>query len=301
MDLIIHHKSCPDGFCAAFIAHKRYPEAIILPMDHGTNPPYAEVEDKDVLVLDFSWRTREENIRLSKLAKSFRILDHHKTAQTVLDGLDFATFDMNRSGAGITWDEIYGSNHRIGDFQFIGKPRPWYVNYVEDRDLWRHKLISSEEVNAYIMTLPFTIEAWETLDGMDWIDAARKGEGALAHVRHYVREAVVQAQTGTLDGHPARIINALYMNISEVAGALAQEAGIDIGIGYFERGDGVMQFSLRSRNDVDVSAIATSFGGGGHKNAAGFQLSVCDGRKLVDKILDRKIYLRYVNETEIGG
>jgi phosphoesterase RecJ-like protein len=29
---------------------------------------------------------------------------------------------------------------------------------------------------------------------------------------------------------------------------------------------------LRSRNAVDVSAIAASFGGGGHKNAAGFSI-----------------------------
>ena len=75
MDLIIFHRSCPDGFAAAFIAKKRYPEAELLSQNHGLNPPYAEVEGKDVLVLDFSWRTREENIRLSKLANSFHIYE----------------------------------------------------------------------------------------------------------------------------------------------------------------------------------------------------------------------------------
>ncbi len=149
MDLIIYHKSCPDGFCAAFVAHQRYPEAKLLGRDHGLEPPYEEVKDKDVLVVDFSWRTREENIVLSRLAKSFRILDHHKTAQETLSGLDFATFDMNRSGAGLAWDYLYGENSP----QIIIRPRPWYVNYVEARDLWGKILPFPEEVNAYIIPL----------------------------------------------------------------------------------------------------------------------------------------------------
>lgn len=96
------------------------------------------------------------------------------------------------------------------------------------------------------------------------------------------------AQKGTLAGYPALMINALYMNISEVAGELSK--GCDgIGVGYFERGDGIMQFSLRSRNDVDVSRIATLLGGGGHKNAAGFQLPVATGRLFVDAVLRRNV------------
>ncbi len=302
MDLIVFHNACPDGFAAAFIAKKRYPEAELLAQDHGLNPPYAEVEGKNVLVLDFSWRTREENIRLSKLANSFHIYDHHKTAQAVLEGLDFATFDMNRSGAGLAWDYLFGKDapkvfeqERAITIPQFNWARPWFINYVEDRDLWNKKLIATEEVNAYIMTLPFTFEAWQELEKINWEEAARRGAGALAHVEHYVREGVKQAQKGILNGHPALIVNALYMNISELAGELSKQSD-GIGIGYFERGDGKMQFSLRSRNDLDVSEIAKSFGGGGHKNAAGFQMSVYDGRLLVDQIVGRKFeFIPYEN------
>jgi phosphoesterase RecJ-like protein len=37
-----------------------------------------------------------------------------------------------------------------------------------------------------------------------------------------------------------------------------------------ETGDGVFKGSLRSRGTVDVNAVASAFGGGGHHNAAGF-------------------------------
>jgi oligoribonuclease NrnB/cAMP/cGMP phosphodiesterase (DHH superfamily) len=292
MDLIITHKSCPDGMCAAFVAKKRYPEAAILTRDHGLEPPYEEVKGKDVLVVDFSWRTREQNIEMAKLAKSFLILDHHKTAQATLEGLSFAIFDMNRSGAGLAWDFLLGEQKldwhpKKPETQTI-LPRPWYVNYVEDRDLWRKQLPGTDEVNAYIMTLPHTLEGWQVLDTLTPDQVFELGKGGLAHIQHYVREALPHAQKGTFGGYPALIVNALYLNISEVAGELAKQCD-GIGIGYFERGDSIMQFSLRSRNDVDVSAIAKKFNGGGHLNAAGFQLSVADGRTLVDQILGRSV------------
>ena len=61
-----------------------------------------------------------------------------------------AIFDMERSGAGLTWDYFYP-----------GRPRPWLIDYVEDRDLWRFKIEDAEVVNAYISTIPYTFEAWD--------------------------------------------------------------------------------------------------------------------------------------------
>jgi nanoRNase/pAp phosphatase (c-di-AMP/oligoRNAs hydrolase) len=49
----------------------------------------------------------------------------------------------------------------------------------------------------------------------------------------------------------------------------------------------MIQFSLRSRGELDVSAIAKKLGGGGHKNAAGFQLPLIRGRNVLDGILGR--------------
>jgi len=40
-----------------------------------------------------------------------------------------------------------------------------------------------------------------------------------------------------------------------------------------DTGAGAVAVSLRAKGEVDVAAIATSFGGGGHKNAAGFRFS----------------------------
>lgn len=308
MDLILYHGSCPDGWCAAYIAHARYPEAKLVPLDHGAEFDFNQVQDKDVLMLDFSLRTRELNDAIAKVASSFLILDHHKTAQAVLEGASYAIFDMTRSGAGLAWDFLFGKDSAVklpiyvdgiatGEYlEAETYPRPWYVNYVEDRDLWYWNLPNSREICAYIGTYDLTIEAWDELAQIVPRDILTLGNGAVAHINHYVREAVKQAQSTfvpALHNFPVvywfssiAILNVPYLNCSEIGNELAKTH--DISLTWFERGDGVIQFSLRSEGNKDISAFAKAFNGGGHRNAAGFQLSVEKGRELIDQILDRE-------------
>ena len=99
-----------------------------------------------------------------------------------------------------------------------------------------------------------------------------------------------QAQPGTLNlggkHYTVGIVNVPYLNTSEVGHALA--CRYDVGLGWFERNDGLLQFSLRSVGEVDVTEIAKVFGGGGHQHAAGFQLPLDKGREVIDTILGRK-------------
>jgi phosphoesterase RecJ-like protein len=61
---------------------------------------------------------------------------------------------------------------------------------------------------------------------------------------------------------------------------LAREAGVACLLKEIQ--PGVLKGSLRSRGDVDVAAIAATFGGGGHRNAAGFTSELT-----VDATIDR--------------
>lgn len=310
MDIIVYHNSCPDGFTAAYIAKLRYPEAKLFPRDHGLEPPYEELAGKDVLVVDFSWRTREQNDRIAAAAKSFRILDHHKTAQEVLAGAPYAVFDLNRSGAGLAWDYLFGEDSVIklpifvndiptGEFlESESEPRPWYVDYVEDRDLWRFRLPESEAVNAYIMTFPYEIVAWDQMAKTSLATAIQIGQSVQLEINKYIREVLKQTQAGNLNvlgkSYTVGVVNVPYLHTSDIGNALAHR--YDIGLGWFERADSVIQFSARSLGDIDVSAIAKTFGGGGHKNAAGWQLPLGEGRRIVDIILGRQITQEKVNE-----
>jgi oligoribonuclease NrnB/cAMP/cGMP phosphodiesterase (DHH superfamily) len=287
MDTILYHGKCPDGWTAAYIASCKYPEAQLVPLDHGTDfePVIDDLKDKHVLMLDFSFKTREQNIRAADIAASFLCLDHHKTAQDKIGDLPRTNtvrfvFDMNSSGAGLAWDYLFGTE------SVYKLDRPWWVNYTEARDLWRwDSLPNAKEICAYLSTVPFTKEAYKSLNTVYSIDAYGLGKGALAHIEHYVREAIQQTKYGELDGHKVGVTNVIYLNCSEVGMAVAKMA--DYSLTWFERHDGNIQFSLRSVGNFDVSEIAKKYGGGGHKNAAGFELKIPEGRRLIDVILGR--------------
>lgn len=282
MDFIIYHKDCPDGWCAAYIASKKYPEAELIPASYGTEPVDLEkLRGKDVLIVDFSYK-REVMLRYALWTNSLTVYDHHKTAQEELKGLELTTkakiiFDMNRSGAGITWDELEAD-----------MPRPWVVNYVEDRDLWKKKLPCSNEVSAYIMSHPYDSDIWDDLFTQKLINAMDIGNAILRNVNKYVSGTIQHGQPGKFFGYKVKIVNAAYINISDVCNKMLEDGETEVAIGYFERNDQKYQFSLRSKGDLDVSKLAVGFGGGGHKNAAGFELDYKQGRVFVDSILGRE-------------
>jgi oligoribonuclease NrnB/cAMP/cGMP phosphodiesterase (DHH superfamily) len=258
--LVVFHADCIDGFTSAWAAWRKFGDVDTeyMPARYGTPPP--EVRGREVLVVDFAY-PREVMLRMAREAASLRVLDHHHTWQAALDGLPFATFDMQRSGAGLTWDVLHG-----------GK-RPWLVDYVEDRDLWRFKLPNSKAVNAWIGALTRdSFSVWEGLLLVGAEASAERGYAVLAYLDRYVSEMVAQARLVEVAGHRVPMVNAPYISISELVGALSE--GHPFAVGWFQRSDGQYVYSLRSRgpDGLDVSEIAKSFGGGGHRHAAGFTL-----------------------------
>jgi phosphoesterase RecJ-like protein len=66
--------------------------------------------------------------------------------------------------------------------------------------------------------------------------------------------------------------------------------GIKVGLLFNEREDGSIKVSMRSKDDVDISLIAKEFGGGGHRNAAGFELKKEEAKNI--KWYEREIFKR---------
>jgi len=60
-------------------------------------------------------------------------------------------------------------------------------------------------------------------------------------------------------------------------------AGVELAVMFMEQPEGGIKVSFRSRDAVDVSALAEQFGGGGHRRAAGatLQMSLNDARNRV--------------------
>lgn len=265
-DICIYHGNCADGFTAAWAVWKAHPDIEFFAGVYGEPPP--DVTGKHVVLVDFSYK-RPVLDSLAKSARSIVILDHHKTAQADLDGFLNCIFDMERSGAQIAWDYFHA-----------GKPRPALVDYVADRDLWRFALPGSRQIAACIFSHPYDFKTWDWLaNRADFTMSLQEmvGEGDAIERKHHKDIAELLRQTRRtmkIGGMVVPVANLPYTLASDAAGEMAKDA--PFAACYFDRNDGQRVFSLRSRGTIgaDVSLVAAQYGGGGHRNAAGFQMPV---------------------------
>lgn len=284
--ICIYHGHCDDGFAAAWAVRAATGSNLFdfYPGVYQQAPP--DVTGRHVLLVDFSYK-RPVLMEMAAKAKSIVILDHHKTAAEDLVGFRepapfelwtqnknplvegdsepvAALFDMNRSGAGMAWD-----------FFFAGKPRPDFINYIEDRDLWRKALPGGDEFTIALRSYPQDFTVWDKLVRAGAKPLIEEGHSIQRYYRQRVDELKRSAYLAHMPGPTVGLVrcaiaNAPYFAASEVAGELCAVEGADFGACYFEVRAGQWQYSLRSRGDYDVSAVALRFGGGGHKGAAGF-------------------------------
>lgn len=280
--LILYHARCPDGMAAAWVTlaalkEQGYGDILAHAIDYGTEPP-AGAAGREVFWVDFCPSDPRHLLEQAAVCPRVTVIDHHKTAPAVMaavltkcDNVKFV-FDTAHSGGRLAWKHFRGI-----------EPPPNLVLYTEDADLFHWKLPNSRAVSGYLTSLP-----WGDFDA--WGEAAREmasdppdrsgwdsrivahGKTVLACNERVIEDHKRAAFETELAGHEVLAVNCSVAAIhSELTGRLA--AGRPFGISWFVRGDGLAQISLRSRgtNSLDVSAIAKSFGGGGHAQAAGFQ------------------------------
>ena len=260
-NICIYHKSCADGFGAA-LAVKVYfdqydKECDFLSAQYGDEAP--DVTGLNVVIVDFSY-PRETLIKMNEQAESMVVLDHHKTAQANLEGLDFCIFDLGRSGAMMAWEHF----HKLSE-------TPELIRYIQDRDLWQWELESSKELSSGLQLLPFDFELWQHyLDNDNLCELKLKGKTVLEYQDAQIKRALNKdIEMVTIAGHEVPCINCTHL-ISEIGNELSK--GHPFAAMYFET-DNKRVYSLRSASDgLDVSAIATQYGGGGHFHAAGFSV-----------------------------
>lgn len=280
-DVVIYHDNCVDGFASAWAAYRFLaPNTIYLPCSYGQIPelPNTINDHSNIYIVDFSFSRQILKV-FAALAKHVVVLDHHKTAQEALENWEDKpenveiVFDMNRSGAGITWDWFNQNWYDTPKTNLaLAGNRPSFINYVEDRDLWRFALPSSKEVNAYISHVPKTFEAYDDFDYTTFEDMSVSGKLLLDQHQKFCEEIVLDARDVIINDKAGLACNCTPQFSSEVGNLLTKKSGT-YGATYHSTRDGSVKWSLRSEGDYDVSAIAKQFGGGGHKNASGFSLT----------------------------
>jgi len=266
---VLYHADCMDGYAAAWAAWKKFGNQATYKAVRHNQPMPDFTTGAELYILDFCYPV-EDLLLATQKAKSIVVLDHHISAERLFSAYqgqlpDSLTlhFIQQQSGCMIAWDYFHETS----------RP-PILLKHIEDHDLWRHELKTTEAIcKALYLRLPLRFEYFENLKVSN---LEKEGRILLKQHQLIVRRLVNAQHDFELQGVKGLAVNTSGMFSSDVGHLLAKKSGT-FGMTYFYHGK-KQQFEcgLRSVDDFDVSKLAVHFGGGGHKNAAGFTLTKAD-------------------------
>lgn len=307
--LVIYHASCADGFGAAFAAWlKLGDDAEYVPMQYGKEDEsfwrleYGQFDsefqilNREIYILDFSF-SKWVMEGLFSLAKRVVWLDHHASVFkdwniplsvvgdnayfSIEDTSHYVRLDNSKSGAYLAWEYFHP-----------GAEAPMFIKHIDDYDRWQFKIEGTKAFNKALWSYaPWSFEQWvewfyDCESGFNhkyWADFYTEGEAILRAHEQNVQSVVKNATRKCYiefpkDCYRLETLVGLAANCpphlqSDVGHELANQSGT-FGLLWYIDKDNQCKCSLRSNGDYDVSAIAKAFGGGGHRNAAGFMTDI---------------------------
>ncbi|MDD4930855.1 MAG: DHHA1 domain-containing protein [Candidatus Colwellbacteria bacterium] len=251
--------------------------------------------------------TKDVKLRDSEFSSDYK----HKNLHVI--------FDMKRCGSQIAWDYFYPRNHtRIikrvtEDHQFKEllsisvsfsdkfeskdsyitldffdtDNRPWFIDVVADRDIWKWMYPSSKALGAYLFFHKYWWDSCLDSNKLDYLMTVQlpelqkmktDGELLLEIEERDVQEAVrssflcdFTSPSGT--DYKVRFVICKHTLASEVGNRLSSMDDCSFAaIGRYDYDTDEWWISCRGKDKVNLSVLCREFGGGGHPNASGFTM-----------------------------
>lgn len=268
--VIFYHSRDFDGIASGKVLQSLFPDAKMVGYHYGE--PYEMPTDCDVFMADVSL-PMEEMWQMAKQNKTFTWIDHHKSviddyeAYAMENGFPSNLYTKLRIGLGacaLCWEyrnETLGKND----------PMPYGLELLAKYDVWK-----KEEDWDMAQALQFGLRTVATdLDSFPFealfypSDYIEKGFAVQEYMKGQYALYAKRAFVVNFKGYRVLALNTDISSLV-VFESVYNEEEHDIVMPF--RYDGSKwHFSLYTTKDIDCSALAKSFGGGGHPKAAGFQ------------------------------
>lgn len=261
-----YHRQDLDGQCSGAIIYDKYRSICdLIGINYGESFPWDTIKNGEtIFIVDFSL-PREEMQKLDSVAH-FIWIDHHDTAIQEMKGLDIKGIQRNGTGAcALVWEY----EHTI--------PVPEGVKLLAQYDVWNHTNPKTLPFQ-YAMGLEYTFpdaDIWESVFNSDsiWILKMVNNGKLLQKKIEKDNNSYVKAYgfKTEFEGYSAIAVNRGMVN-SKIFDSIEED--YDIMMTFAFHRDGNWKFSLYTDKDyIHCGEIAKKYGGGGHKQAAGFHLS----------------------------
>jgi len=298
--LFLYHADCLDGTGAAYAAWLKFGDvrATYQPIQYG-DPVPESLDSLDVYLLDFSFK-RSEMLKLLDRAAMVTVIDHHKSAQKELYGLCNegmkGIFDMEKSGA-VLAHEYFFTQKRVPDLLYI----------IQDRDLWNFINPNTKYITNYLWSVrdKYKTNFYEfnrLVNNYELNPDELIVPGKV--LEDFRREQIEAIKKNAFEVKGILIVNCPHGIHSEVIGELS--VGHPYAIGFYITNDKIIVNLRSDKNNptsADVSKIAVSLGGGGHKNAAGFIIKTKPSASLffeIQKLIEQIQWKKYDSGISIG-
>lgn len=282
-DIIIIGHTKPDGDCVgACIAaykylHKLYPDKNIkvylekMPERFAFLDPDKEIVSNELpkwqpdLAITFDSSSADmlgEAVKLFRSAKTSVCIDHH------IGNKGYAKNNFIDVSASSTCEILYSL--MSDDYIDINIAEALYIGIAFDTGVFRYSNTSKETMQIVSRLMGKGIPFWEDIDKCFF----RK-----TYLQTQILGRVLLTSMLVMDGKC--IFSVITKKMMEFYGASLEDTkgivehlriieGVEVAILLYETGQQEYKVSMRSNKCVNVNKIATYFGGGGHKRAAGF-------------------------------
>jgi oligoribonuclease NrnB/cAMP/cGMP phosphodiesterase (DHH superfamily) len=277
--IIIHHSKDLDGYSSGAICKLKYPDATLIGWDYKDPIPWNDIPwNEPVIMIDVTF-PMETMLKLSsKTDGQLTVIDHHISFKKDFDA---APNEWEKSRINYIYEPDVAACEIGWKYLFPDKPIPYAITLLGRYDTWRQN-----EGDWENETLPFqyamrtyctSAETFDksllTLSDTKTIINSLKNEGR-AILNYQEQQDMLACQRSAFEAivseRPAICLNTRAFS-SNTMKSVYDPSKHDLMVG-FEYTGTKWSVSLRSdKPDVDVSIIAKSKGGGGHKAAAGFE------------------------------
>jgi len=288
--ILIYHHDDNDGCCAAAIAGNSYDrnefDIKFVAINYGKES-WSEGEIKaaeKVWLVDFTSDKMDEFVKVC--GPKLIWIDHHKTAVEKFpdlwnSGSIPGIRSLEKAACVLTWEFTHSEDVLS----------PVAVAYIGDKDMWSFEYAETRAFTAGFSLMVKTPDdtVWDVLLGPEYEDTVNNmisiGELLLKAQNYKLQKAFDRGVDCTFHNWKARLVNTTG-NISELGEFIYRKPEYDIAI-MWQAVEDMVVFSLRSDsgnpNSPDCAEIAQQYGGGGHRNAAGFQKKNIDFPRLLFK------------------
>lgn len=278
IEVCLYHGYCSDGIASAWaISHFGNENVVFVAVFYEKPFPKREITGKNVAIVDFCYN-QKETIEICKLAKNVIILDHHDTAERNISAMNgqidnlSCIFDKQRSGAQITWDWC------CTDADEKERKRPWFIDIIADRDLWKFELPHSKELNKALKVSYNGIFELQHLyeSEVPIVELVEMGSMLLELDKQDIKAASENSELRQFEGYKVRIGTISNSSlISEFGHHLCTDYECDFAAVYrWNSYSNEYKISLRASEDckIALNLLCEKYKGGGHLKACGFSL-----------------------------